>query len=161
MALVVTYADIQSRMLSMVEGYDLVELYNKDNGVKLESLMTEWVLSVKSTPKVKKLFTSLSYDKESKNLSFEMKNSPNDDDFDKDYVIELFALGIASKWVKPKYLSVKNACQMLSGKEVKFYSQANHMDALEKMYNTTKDDFNKHIKDYGYINNSYLIGDGS
>jgi len=151
----VTFDTIYSRFLSKVQAYDLLELTSDE----CYEQMNEWLMSVKADPRVRKLFTSLSVDDISKTVSFTMKN-PEDDNSDVDFVIEIFGLGVAWKWVEPKYKSVLNTSQFFGGKEQKFYSQANHMTELTNMYNNARTDLYKYIASHGYYNNSYLKKEG-
>lgn len=148
----VSYEEIYSRFLSKVEAYELTILLEAD----ANNMMNEWLKSVKSIPRVRKMFSTLTLEETYSELKFLMKNSQGDDISDKDFVIEIFGIGIAWKWVTPKYYSILNASQMISGKEVKFYSQANHMDALEKMFKGSRAELFGTIRDYGVLYNSYL-----
>lgn len=149
----VSYDSIYSRFLSKVQAFDLTNEYSED--ISLE-LMNEWLMSVKSNPRVRKIFSDLSINADERILSFNLRFSENDDDSDVDFVIELFALGIAWKWIEPKYKSVLNTAQFFGGKEQQFYSQSNHMDKLEAMNKSAKHDFIECINTHGYYTNSYL-----
>ena len=149
----VGYDAIYSRFLSKVQAYDLIEECSDDTA---RELMDEWLLSIKSNPKVRKLFSSISVDADDRILSFELKVADSDEDSDIDFVTELFGLGIAWKWIAPKYMSVLNTSQFFGGKEQQFFSQANHMAQLEAMNKNAKIDFLRCIQEHGYINNSYL-----
>ena len=147
----VTFDAIYSRFLSKVQAYDLLELATED----CYEQMNEWLMSVKADSRVRKLFTSLSFDDVSKTVSFTLKN-PVDNDSDIDFVIEVFGLGVAWKWVEPKCKSVLNTAQFFGGKEQKFYSQQAHMSELAAMNNNSRTDLYKYIASHGYYNNSYI-----
>lgn len=151
----VSYDDIYSNFLSRVQAYDLVEEFTEEYALEM---MGEWLKSVKSNPRVRKLFSSITLgldDNGSKIIQYELK-TPIDEVTDCDFVRELFALGISYKWVEPKYKSVLNTSQFFGGKEVKFFSQSNHMTELKNMYDNSKNELYKLIRDRGYYNNSYL-----
>ena len=151
----VTFDAIYSRFLSKVQAYDLLELTADDSYEQ----MNEWLMSVKSDSRVRKLFTSLSVDGVGKAISFELRN-PVDNDSDIDFVLEIFGLGVAWKWVEPKYKSVLLTAQAFMGShDIKMYSQANHMDSLRNMYNESRSDLYKFIANHGYYYNSYLKED--
>lgn len=152
----ITYDEIYSNFFSNVEAYDLTNILDE---TKVYNLMDEWLRSIKSNPRVRKLFSSILLDSTQREINYSISVSLGDEDSDNDYIISLFGLGISWKWVTPKYYSVLNSSQMLSGKEVKFYSQANHMSELEKMYKSSKLEFYNMIKDYGVRYNNYLSGD--
>lgn len=147
----VTFDAIYSRFLSKVQAYDLLEI-----GIDecLEQL-NEWLISVKSNPRVRKCFTTLTLDNIGKNISFELRN-PVDNDDDVDFVTELFGLGIAWKWIEPKYKSILNTSQFFGSKEQKFFAQSNHMAEISKMHSEAKTNLYKHIASHGYYNNPYL-----
>lgn len=147
----VTFDTIYSRFLSKVQAYDLLDL-TMDNCYEQ---LNEWLMSVKADPRVRKMFTSLTFDNVAKTVTFELKN-PVDDNDDTDFVVEIFGLGVAWKWVEPRYKTVLSTAQFFGGKEQKFYSQANHMDAIEKMYKTSRTDLYKLIASHGSYNNSYV-----
>ncbi len=147
----VTFDAIYSRFLSKVQAYDLLELTSED----CYEQMNEWLMSVKADSRVRKIFTSLSFDDVGKTVSFTLRN-PVDDSNDIDFVIEVFGLGIAWKWIEPKYKSVLNAAQFFGGKEQSFYSQANHMSELETMNKNARNDLYRLISSHGYYNNPYL-----
>jgi len=153
--LTITYDKVYSRFLSLVSAYDLKAKYESDaDTTKL--LLDEWLISIKSDPKCRKLFSSIILDETDRSITCVLSQSQGDDISDMDYIVELFGNGIAWKWVTPKYLSDLNAGIIITGREVQAASQANHMAQLEKMYIETKTAFYRLIKNYVYINNSYL-----
>ena len=147
----VSFDAIYSRFLSKVEAYDLLELGTSE----CFEQMNEWLLSVKSNPRVRKCFTTFTLDGVGKSVSFELRN-PVDNEDDVDFVTELFGLGLAWKWVTPKYYTLLNTNWFLGTKEQKMYSQANHMSEVSKMFNDAKTNLYKHIASHGYYNNPYL-----
>ena len=147
----VTFDAIYSRFLSKVQAYDLLELATDDCYEQLK----EWLMSVKSDSRVRKIFTSLSIDDVSKTVSFTLRN-PVDDSSDIDFVIEMFGLGVAWKWIEPKYKTIVNMAQFFGGKEQKMYSQAQHMSELSAMNANARTDLYKYIASHGYYNNSYI-----
>lgn len=151
----VSYDDIYSNFLSRVQAYDLVEEFTEEYALEM---MDEWLKSVKSNPRVRKLFSSITLGLDENNdkiIQYEL-NTTIDEESDNDFVRELFALGISYKWVEPKYKSVLNTSQFFGGKEVKFFSQSNHMTELKEMYKSSKLELANLIRDRGYYNNSYL-----
>lgn len=148
----VTYDAAFSRFLAQVQAYDLVVVDEVEARQKLNS----WLESVKSNPRVRKLFTSLSLDKNIETIFFELRNSLKDDESDVDFVTEVFGIGVAWKWSSEKYNSLLNAAQYFGSGEKKYFSQANHMDQLHAMSNQGKSDLFGFIRDHGSYNNEYL-----
>ena len=110
----VTFDSIYSRFLSKVQAYDLIELMTDECYEQLG----EWLKSVKSNPRVRKCFTSLTLDDTKKTVSFKLRN-PVDNDDDMDFVTEVFGLGLAWKWITPQYQSNLNVGQFFGSKEQK------------------------------------------
>lgn len=158
----IPYDEIYSRFMALVEAHDLAALIEVDDeGVTDDSnarnMMNEWLMSVRSNPRVRKLFASISLDTSIETVFCELK-TPVDDEYDESFVVEVLALGVAWKWVTPKYQSVLNTSQFFGGKEQQYYSQANHMGELKKMYETAESSLYKLISSHGYYNNSYIGG---
>lgn len=149
----VTYDDIFSRFLVQVQAYDIIQLDENNAREK----MNEWLKSVKSSPRVRKIFTTLGFDTNIETINCTLKNSV-DDESDNDFIIEMFALGMVWRWIGEKYQSVLNTSQYFGSGEKKFFSQSNHMAELEKMYTKAQHDFYNIISEHGYYNNSYLTG---
>lgn len=147
----IAYENIYSRFLGGIQAYDLLKLSDENAELK----MNEWLMSVKSNPKVRKLFSYLSFDTDHKLISCELKNSL-DDESDIDLVVGIFALGMIWKWCSEKYNSVLNTSQFFGGKEEKWFAQGNHMAELKNMSDSAKTAFYSAISNHGYYNNAYL-----
>lgn len=72
--------------------------------------------------------------------------------------MEVIATGMVVEWVTPQVNSVINTQQMFSGKEVNFYSQANHLAELQNLLKLSSSTLRKLIRDRGYYVNSYISG---
>lgn len=151
----VTYDSCYSRFLAQVQAYDLAVIDESEARQKLN----EWLSSVKSNPRVRKLFTSLTMDKNIETIFFTLKNTLKDDEADVDFVTEVFGLGVAWKWADEKYKSLVNTAQYFGSGEKKFLSQANHMDQLNAMQRDGMDKLYCFIRDHGSYNNSYIKED--
>lgn len=148
------YEEIYSRFLSKITDYSFVSTDDYD----LYQFMNSWMRSALSRPYIRRLFTTLTFDDEDVTLTYELSTSVNEDS-DKDFVIELAAMGMVIEWLEPKVKSVINISQMYGGKEQKFYSQANHLIEIKSMLKDCKTELRKMIRDRGYIYNSYINGD--
>lgn len=145
------YNEIYSRFYLEVEDYDMAAMEEK----LAKKKMNGWIKTTLSKPYVRRLFASIEIDDDLEEIEYEMKY-PVSDDEDKDFVEEMIALGMVESWLNPKYHSALNTDQLLTNSEQKFYSQANHMSELKEMYRKAQNDLRKHIRDRGYINNTYL-----
>ena len=110
----VAYDVVFSRFLGQVQAYDLII---DDEDIAKEK-MNEWLKSIKSNPRVRKTFATLSFDELENNINFDLK-VPEDDDSDIDYVTEIFALGVKWKWSAEKYDSCLNTMQYFGSGEKK------------------------------------------
>lgn len=151
----VTYDACYSRFLAQVQAYDLAVIDESEARQKLN----EWLSSVKSNPRVRKLFTSLTMDKNIETIFFTLKNTLKDDEADVDFVTEVFGLGVAWKWSSEKYDSYLNVAQYFGSGEKKFYSQQTHATALAAMAQKSESNLYNFIRDHGSYNNSYIKED--
>ena len=139
------YDEIFSRFLMRITDYELAQ---QDEYLANE-MMQGWLRTTLSKPMVRRLFSSITVDDDVEEIEYEMKDSL-DEDSDKDFVEEMLAVGMCISWLAPQYHSVLNTKQFFSNSEQKFYSQANHMTELEKMYTKAQTDFRKLIRDRAY-----------
>lgn len=143
------YSKIFSRFLGKITDYKLTCLSESD----LTELEIEWLHSVLSKPRVRKIFKSISLDDEMKQIKFELNYSV-DTQSDEDFVTGLLALGMAIEWLQPQVDSVINIAPMIGGKEEKKILD-NHKYSIERL-ESMKTELNKTIRDYGYMYNSYI-----
>lgn len=148
------FEDIFSRFLLKVTDYNFVRL-DEDT---VNEMMIGWLKATLSKPYVRRIFSSLTISEDFEEIEFELKN-PVDEQSDADYVEELVATGMVVEWVTPQVNSVINTQQMLSGKEVKFYSQSQHLAELKGLLSDSNQALRKMIRDHGYFVNSYIGGD--
>ena len=148
------YNKIYSRLFTKIEAYDFIDLSEE----MLNEFLCNWLHSATANPYVRRLFSSVVFDDELEELTYEMKYEV-DDDSDKEFVIEILSLGMAINWLEPKINSITNINQFFGSKDEKWFSQASHLSELRGLL----DDFNKQqrrkIADRGYIWNSYLDGE--
>ena len=90
------------------------------------------------------------------NIEFEMKY-PVSDFADKEYVIELFALGMAIAWLNPKVDSLEYTIRALGGKEEK--NLQNPYKEMQARLDKLEYQFSRKLASHGYINNSYIRGE--
>ena len=145
------YENIFSIFLSKITDYSFLEY---DEGF-VNSQMASWLRSSSSLPRLRAKFSTLSLNDDEFNVEFLLKN-PVDDQSDIDFVSEILARGMVISWLEPQVKNVLLTKQMLGGKEEKFYAQANQLSQLEHLLSSAKTELNNILRDYGYLNNSYV-----
>ena len=149
------YEKIYSSLLSKVTDYDFLTMSDED----VESTLFEYMRTALSKPYCRRLFSSVSFDNENKEMTYELKIPSSDQSEDEDFVIELLAQGMLVEWTKPMVNSKLLEMQMItSSKESKWYSQSSHLSSVEEVYKSAKTEQNSLIRDRGFIYNSYLGG---
>lgn len=143
------YNKIFSRVRNKI--YDPKEL--SLNEEDLMEIYTERLHSVIGNPRVRKKFATIKLDDVIHSIDFEL-NYPVDDASDEDFVIEVFTLGIVIEWLQPQVDSILHTSTMIGGKEEKKILD-NHKNMIDRL-DSMKKELNKKIRDYGYINNSYV-----
>ena len=145
------FDEIFSRFMLKVTDYSFVEM--EDDLVY--DMMIGWMVSTLSKPYVRRIFSSLVVDEDLEEIEFELAN-PEDEQSDVDYAMEVIATGMVVEWVTPQVNSVINTQQMFSGKELSWYSQANHLAELQNLLKLSSSTLRKLIRDRGYYVNSYI-----
>ena len=145
------YEDIFSMFLSKITDYSFLEY--DENFIKGQ--MVSWLHSSSSFPRLKAKFSMFDLNDEEAILSFSLKNSGGEQS-DCDFVVDILARAMVIAWIEPQAKNVLLTKQMLGGKEEKFYAQSNHASQLEQMLSTAKIEFKNILRDYGYLNNSYI-----
>ena len=146
--------DIYSSFLGKITDYNFANISEDD----VYEMMNGYLKSAISQPYVRRLFSSIAMDDEVMEMTFELKNSI-DEDSDKYFVTEVLSRGMVIAWLEPQVKSTVNLSQMFGGKEQKFFSQAQHLTELKDLLSTAKSEQRRIICDHGYANNSYIRGE--
>lgn len=147
----IDYSTIFSRFFSQVEGNECAEMEKN----YITAMLDEWLHSSVAQMSFRKLFSSISLDDETQMVDFEMKRSV-DEDSDKEFVIDVLAMGLGIKWLKPKMVSTKNVRQMMGSKEEKWYSQKEHLSELRNLYESLQKEQQSAISERNTYYNSYM-----
>jgi hypothetical protein len=118
-------------------------------------LMSEYLQKVLARPYIRRLFSSVSADKEIHLIQFEVAEKV-DDDADLEFVKTILSKGMVVEWLEPQVKNKVNISQFFGGKEQKFYSQSNHIAELRGLLEDTERELRGEIRDRGYIYNPYL-----
>ena len=138
--------DIYSAFLGLIDDYQLPQMDMED----AYEYMKDCFKNVFSKPKIRRLFTSLSFDSNILQLEYQLRNSI-DEEYDEEFVKGLFANGMVVAWLEPRYQSETLTAQYFAGKEQKYYSQSTHIDSMEKMYKNARMIVDKdYARDHGY-----------
>lgn len=144
----ISYDDVFSRALNKIDDPKELQLNNDD----LLHIYTQRLHSAVSKPFIRKLFSSIKFDDEIQEFTFTLADSV-DDDSDKDFVLELFAMGIAIEWLEPKVKSLKNTAKFFGGKEEKKLKDDYSLN--KEMLKEMKIEQQKLIRDYGFAFKPY------
>lgn len=145
------YEDIFSIFLSKITDYSFLE-YDESF---IRGQMVSWLHSSSSSPRLRAKFLTFTLNDEESALSFSLKNSVGGQS-DCDFVADILARAMVIAWLEPEVKNVLLTKQLLTGSEEKFYAQANHLSQLEQMLATSKTELKNILRDYGYLNNSYI-----
>lgn len=143
-----SYDDIFSRALNKID--DPKELQLNDND--LLTIYTQRLHSVISKPFIRKLFSSIKKDDELQEMEFSLVDSV-DEDSDKEFVLELFAMGLAIEWLEPQVKSLRNTIQVFGGKEEKKLKDDYSLN--KQLLKEMKIEQQKFIRDYGFAFKPY------
>ena len=149
--MILQYEDIFSVFLRKMTDYGFL---NKDDSCSTLE-MVEWLHSASSSPRIRAKFSNFNFEDIAAQLSFELKISV-DESADKEFVKDILARGMVIEWYEPQLNNVLLTKQMFGGKEEKYYSQAAHLKELKSVVDGVKVELTKLLRDYGYLNNSYL-----
>jgi hypothetical protein len=147
-----TYEEIYSQFYSKETDPTFFKKYSKDEAYEL---MRTWLHSIIATPYVRKCFSTITLDDELLELTFELKNSI-DEDSDNFFVKDILAQGMVICWMQQQIDKTVSLATVIGGKEEKtiLNNYKNNIARLEEL----KVYLRKVIRDYGYFNNDY-IGD--
>lgn len=135
------YEVIYKRFLQKITDFNLVEL----DDFTLDEMLNGWLKSAIVRTRV-----------------CDSDLSKRDDDIQEfeddlsDVEIELLALGMTRSWLDQYLNSTENILQFISGKEEKYYSQANHIKELRDLRSDITLEMQKLHSYHTYTNNSYF-----
>ena len=150
----IKYDEITSSLYSKIEAYDFLDLGTDE----LHDFLVAWLHTAVSKPYVRKLFSSITLNDEIMVMKYDMKYEV-DEETDREFVIEILALGMGIQWLTPKINSTVNINQMFGSKEEKYYSQSSHLTELRSLRKDWIKEQRSMIRDRGYNWNSSLDGE--
>ena len=145
------YEDIFSIFLSKITDYSFLE-YDESF---IRGQMVSWLHSSSSSPRLRAKFSAFVLNDKESALSFSLKNSVSEHS-DCDFVADILARAMVIAWLEPEVKNVLLTKQLLTSGDEKFFAQANHVSQLEQMLATAKTELKNTLRDYGYLNNSYI-----
>ena len=145
-----TYEEIYSQFYSKETDPTFFKKYSKDEAYEL---MRTWLHSIVATPYVRKCFSTITLDDELLELTFELKNSI-DEDSDNFFVKDILAQGMVICWMQQQIDKTVSLATVIGGKEEK--TILNNYKANIARLNDLKVQLRKTIRDYGYANNKYI-----
>lgn len=136
-----SYASLYNVALSKITDPQLAMLPEED----LEGMLYGWMRS--AIAKHRKCTSDLS-DRDDQLKQFNIDLT--------DLEIEILGILIAREWVSSQLLSVTNTLQVFSGKETKYFSQAQHIAELKDLDDKLRLEAQQLSRDYTYVNNDYF-----
>ena len=150
-----SYDEIFSRVLDKITDYEFLNYSDSD----IYNDLTRKMKIALSKPYLRRVFSSVVYDDEIQELTYEM-NYSTDADADRDFVCEAIALGVVVGWLEPKVKTTNLIHQQFtSSKESKWYNQKDHLNELRSLLKSCKYEQQSLIRDRGWIHNSYVDGE--
>ncbi len=147
------YEEIYSNFRGTVSDCKFINLDQFEN----MEVMQELLHKALAGGYVRKQFATLKLNDDSQILTFELRNTI-DDDADKDFVISLAANYMVYEWAKQQVYKIDNTNQFVGGAEQKFYSQANHLTELRNLKDSALTDAQNFVSEHNFTFNSYLSG---
>ena len=145
------YEDIFSVFLDKITEYRFLKY--DDNFTRSE--MVSWLRTSSSSPRLRAKFNLFALNDVEAEFSFELKTSV-DKYSDCEFVKDILARGMVIAWLEPQEKNVELTMMMVGGKEEKYYSQSGHLKEIRASLDNAKIELNKLLRDYGYLNNSYI-----
>lgn len=118
-------------------------------------IMTDYLHKAVSSVYVRRLFSSISFDDEVQEMTYEMAKK-TDDNADNDFVQVMLGKAMILQWITPQVQSKVNLAQMFTGSDQRFFSQASHVSELRAMKSDIEKDLQSFILTRGYVYNDYL-----
>ena len=143
------YETIFSRTRGRISDPKELSLEEKD----LLEIYTERLNNVIANPRVRRLFSSLTLDDEIQQLDFTLNNSV-DETADMNFVVGILVLGMTIEWLQPQVDSIIYSAPFIGSAQEKKILDG-HSNMINRL-NSLKLQFNKMIRDHGYVHNSYL-----
>ena len=147
--MVLSYETVFSRAIGRINDPKELSLDISD----LNEIYTERLHNVISNPRVRRMFSSISFEDDVQKITFELNNSV-DKTADMDFVIGILILGMTIEWLQPQVDSIMHTSVMIGGKEEKKLLD-NHKNMIDRL-DSIKKELHNRICDYGYMYNSYI-----
>lgn len=139
----IDYETIYKRALVRIDDLKLLN-YSKED---FYDFMSELLKSCMSVPKLRKLFSSFSFDDEIESLEFNLSNSV-DESYDIQFVTNILAKGIIINYLPSRLESTVHLATMIGGTEEKKLVD-NYKTNIERLKNLEKE-FDLEISQHSY-----------
>ena len=149
----ISYEEIFSSFLGNVTDYSLASMSATD----AFEIMSEYLHKTIADPYVYRLFTELRLDDAEQELYYTLDNSVNED-MDREFVIGALSKWMVYEWLNKRVQSDTNIMQMISNKDVKWFSQHAHSEEVRGLRDDAYKAARFFIQNAGYVSNSYLSG---
>ena len=150
----IDYNTVYQSFYNKVEAFDFLEL----DEYTVQEFLCNWIHGAVRPTYVRRLFNSVTFDDDIMRFTYEMAY-PLEEADDEDFVIELLSLGMGIQWLTPQVNSSINLRQVYGSKEERFFSQSQHITAMQNLLSSWKKEQRRMICDRGYIHNPYVNGE--
>lgn len=147
----IKYDDIFSFFLAKVKDFDFLRLDEPE----VYDLLAEKLHMAISVPYVRRLYTTVTLNNDERILDYELKY-PIEPNYDLDFSLDILSEQMVVEWFKPILNNKVNLSQMFSTKEVKYFSQAQHLSELRAFIHEAEERVRRKISDRGLYNNPYI-----
>lgn len=155
----ITTDEVYSRFFTKAEAFDLAR-FDDDHKNVVDDMLDEWFRSAMFYPHIQKLFSEFNYDSEEKLIMFEMQY-PINDQYDREFILDVLSYGMVYGWVEPKINSITNIIQFFGETDSKYFSQAMHLSELRALRDDIELKIRRLIRERGFFRNQYLDGNSA
>ena len=149
-----SYEKIFSRFRNKVSDPKELSLDEED----LLAIYIERLHSVIGNVRIRRLFSTLSLNDESEEITWVLSHTitSEDADVEEEFVIELLTVAMEIEWLRPKVEDITYIGMAIGGKEEKTLNNAHKLN-IERLQ-SLETQLAKMCRDHGYLYNGYLQG---
>lgn len=152
------YLDYEQIFNRFFQKIDDVDFFSQDRD-RAYQMLSGYLHAAVAGSYVRSLFTELELNDDILRITYELKRPSEHESEDKEFIIELFALGIVLQWIAPHVDNTRNIESFFGGHDQKWYSQSAQILQQRGLREDAELKFRRMITERGYINNAYVAGE--